>query len=166
MPYYFAYGSNMNVERVAARIGETRRALRGMLMDHRLCFDKRSRIPGIAHANVAACQGENVEGVLFELLDPAQIEQMDPFEGVPHDYVRQRHVIQTAEGGIEAWVYVALPEQTRAALKPAREYLDHLLAGKPYLSAEYHARLSQVETASGLCDATLAALGLFRHTPR
>lgn len=166
MSYYFAYGSNMNVDRVAARIGETRRVLPGVMRGYELLFDKTSLIPGIAHANVAPLSGASVEGALFELLEPAQIELMDPFEGVPHDYVRQRHVIQTAEGDIEAWVYIAVPEQTRASLKPAREYLDHLLAGKPFLSPEYHARLSQVETASGLCDVTLAMLGLSRHTPR
>lgn len=166
MPYYFAYGSNMNVERVAARIGETRRALRGVMADHQLLFDKISLVPGVAHANVAACPGENVEGVLFELLEPAQIELMDPFEGVPHDYARHRHTFQTAEGDIEAWVYIAVPGQTRSELKPAREYLDHLLAGKPFLSPEYHARLAQVETANGLSEATLAMLGLFRRSPR
>jgi gamma-glutamylcyclotransferase (GGCT)/AIG2-like uncharacterized protein YtfP len=166
MPYYFAYGSNMNVERVAARIGETRRALSGALMGYVLTFDKASRIPGIAHANVTFCPGEQVEGVLFELLEPAQIELMDPFEGVPNDYFRQRRVIHTPEGEIEAWVYMAVPERTRPALRPAREYLDHLLAGKPFLSQEYHARLAETDAVSGLCDATLAVLGLSRFSAR
>ena len=166
MAYYFAYGSNMNVERVAARIGETRRAMSGTLMDYELTFDKASGIPGIAHANVTSRPGERVEGVLFELLGPAQIELMDPFEGVPNDYLRQRRIVHTPEGEIEAWVYIAVPERTRPALKPAREYLDHLLAGKPFLSREYHARLAETDTVVGLCDATLAVLGLSRFSAR
>lgn len=166
MSYYFAYGSNMNVARVAARIGETRRALAGVLMDHELRFDKASRIPGIAHANVAALSGGRVEGVLFELREAAQIERMDPFEGVPRDYRRQRHAIHTAEGDIDAWVYIAVPERTQPSLRPAREYLEHLLAGEPFLTPEYHARLADTEAINGLCDATLAMLGLSRHTPR
>ncbi|MGC3872634.1 gamma-glutamylcyclotransferase family protein [Halomonas sp. GXIMD04776] len=136
MFYYFAYGSNMNVERVAACIGSTRRALAGTLHGFELRFDKASRIPGIAHANVAPKPDQTVEGALFELTKPGQIELMDPFEGVPHDYLRERHTIMTAEGGIEAWVYIARPERTRASLRPAREYLEHLLAGEMFLSPE------------------------------
>ena len=166
MPYYFAYGSNMNPARVAARIGPTRRVLPGVLHDHALRFDKASRVVGIAHANVTPAAGERVEGVLFELRAPGQIEQMDPFEGHPHEYRRQRLAVATREGHIEAWVYIAAPGTTAAALRPAREYLDHLLAGEPFLTAGYHARLSAVESVAGLDKASLLALGLSRHSPR
>lgn len=166
MAYYFAYGSNMNTARVMARIGETRRALAGRLVDHELRFDKASRIPGIAHANVVPSVGDNVEGVLFELIEPSQIELMDPFEGVPREYCRELRGIETGEGTIEAWVYFAVEGSTRPELRPAREYLEHLLAGKPYLSEKYHAQLAQVETVSGLCDTTLSALGLSRFSAR
>ncbi|MCK2182466.1 gamma-glutamylcyclotransferase family protein [Halomonas getboli] len=166
MPFYFAYGSNMNPARVEARIGATRRVLSGVLREHALRFDKASRIAGISHANVVAAPGERVEGALFELLEPEQIECMDPFEGYPHDYDRHRLPIHTAQGAIEAWVYMAAPGTTGDALRPAREYLEHLLAGKPFLSADYHARLSGVEAVHGLDDETLKALGLSRHSAR
>ncbi|WP_458525504.1 gamma-glutamylcyclotransferase family protein [Onishia taeanensis] len=166
MPYYFAYGSNMNVARVAARIGETRRALAGVLTDYRLSFDKASKVPGIAHANVRPAEGQRVEGALFELSHPEQIALMDPFEGHPHDYTRVRESVLTAEGHIEAWVYVAQPQRTGEALRPAREYLAHLLAGEDFLSATYHAALARVEAVEGLDDDSLSALGLYRHTPR
>ncbi|WFM72498.1 gamma-glutamylcyclotransferase family protein [Halomonas sp. CKK8] len=166
MPYYFAYGSNMNPARVAARIGATRRVLAGVLHDHALRFDKASRVAGIAHANVVPRQGERVEGALFELDDPGQIRRMDPFEGYPNEYDRHRLPVATREGAIEAWVYIAAPGTTAEALRPAREYLEHLLAGEPFLSAAYHARLSAVEAVNGLDEVTLAALGLSRHSPR
>ncbi|MBD3897683.1 gamma-glutamylcyclotransferase [Halomonas sp. ML-15] len=166
MAYYFAYGSNMNPARVEARIGTTRRVLPGTLADHALRFDKASRIPGIAHANVACQPGDRVEGALFELMGAEQIELMDPFEGVPHDYQRQRREIITHQGVIEAWVYIAVPERVRSALKPAREYVAHLLAGEAFLSADYHARLRQVDAVEGLDAATLAVLGLHASTPR
>ncbi|WP_048305714.1 gamma-glutamylcyclotransferase family protein [Halomonas sp. PR-M31] len=166
MPYYFAYGSNMNVERVAARIGQTRRVLSGIMTGYELRFDKASRIPGIAHANVAPSSGREVEGALFELMEPEQIALMDPFEGVPLDYRRERHTIKTTQGAIDAWVYLAHPERIQASLKPAREYLEHLLAGKAFLSPGYYAWLLQVEAVEGLDDATLAMLGLSSHTPR
>lgn len=166
MPWYFAYGSNMNPARVAARIGPTRRVLAGVLHDHALRFDKASRVAGIAHANVAARQGEHVEGALFELDDHVQITLMDPFEGYPNEYDRYRLPVATREGRIEAWVYIAAPGTTAEALRPAREYLEHLLAGKPFLSDAYHSRLSAVEAVTGLDEASLTALGLSRHSPR
>ncbi len=166
MPYYFAYGSNMNPARVAARIGSTRRVLAGVLHDHALRFDKASRVAGIAHANVVPRPGERVEGALFELEQPGQIRDMDPFEGYPREYDRHRLPIMTREGTLAAWVYIAAPGTTAEALRPAREYLEHLLAGESFLSPGYHARLSAVEAVAGLDEATLAALGLSRRTPR
>lgn len=166
MPYYFAYGSNMNTARVEARIGATRRALAGVLHDHALRFDKASRVPGIAHANVVPHQGERVEGALFELQHPEQIRLMDPFEGFPHEYDRHRLSVRTDEGAFEAWVYIAAPGMTAASLKPAWEYLAHLLAGKPFLSDAYHARLASTASVQGLDDRTLGRLGLSRHSPR
>lgn len=166
MAYYFAYGSNMNPARVAARIGATRAVLAGRLDNHELRFGKASRVPGIAHANVAARSGIHVEGALYELESPDQIQLMDPFEGVPHHYFRQQHPILTERGVIEAWVYIAHPGQTRAALRPAREYLEHLLAGKAFLSDEYYTRLAAVDAVEGLEDTLLTMLGLSRHSPR
>ncbi|MGM0537029.1 MAG: gamma-glutamylcyclotransferase family protein [Pseudomonadota bacterium] len=166
MPYYFAYGSNMNTARVAARIGPTRRVLAGVLHDHALRFDKASRVAGIGHANVVPRPGDSVEGALFELEQPGQIRGMDPFEGYPCEYDRHRLPIATREGDIDAWVYIAAPGTTAAALHPAREYLEHLLAGAPFLSTTYHARLSAVEAITGLDETSLASLGLSRHSPR
>ena len=166
MPWYFAYGSNMNPARVAARIGPVRRSLAGVLHDHALRFDKASRLAGIGHANVVPRPGDSVEGALFELEQPGQIRRMDPFEGYPYEYDRHRLPVVTHEGSIDAWVYIAAPGTTAASLRPAREYLEHLLAGEAFLSAAYHARLSAVEAVAGLDEATLAALGLSRDTPR
>lgn len=166
MPYYFAYGSNMNPARVAARIGATRRVLAGVLHDHALRFDKASRIAGIAHANVAPVPGERVEGALFELEHPAQIRLMDPFEGFPREYDRHRLPVVTRAGAIEAWVYIAAPGTTAPALKPAREYLAHLLAGESFLTPDYYRRLAAVEAVADLDDHALGQLGLSRDTPR
>ncbi|RDB44016.1 gamma-glutamylcyclotransferase [Halomonas sp. DQ26W] len=166
MPYYFAYGSNMNSARVEARIGATRRSLAAVLHDHALRFDKASRVAGIAHANVVPVVDERVEGALFELAEPGQIKLMDPYEGHPHEYQRHRLPVVTEEGVIQAWVYIAAPGTTADALKPASEYLAHLLAGEPFLSAEYHRQLAGVESVAGLGEPALKLLGLSRHTPR
>jgi gamma-glutamylcyclotransferase (GGCT)/AIG2-like uncharacterized protein YtfP len=165
MPFYFAYGSNMNLARVVARIGRTRRALSGVLHDHALRFDKASRVAGIAHANVVPVSGDRVEGALFELETPDQIQLMDPYEGYPREYDRHRLPIVTHEGPIEAWVYIASPGTTAGSLKPAREYLAHLLAGEPFLTPDYLARLARVEAVTGLDETALVRLSLSRHRP-
>ena len=69
--FYFAYGSNMNPERVADRglftRGETGATLRGF----RMLFNKRSTgIPGVGHANIEYDKKSVVEGVLYELAYP------------------------------------------------------------------------------------------------
>jgi gamma-glutamylcyclotransferase (GGCT)/AIG2-like uncharacterized protein YtfP len=163
MPFYFAYGSNMNPARVVARIGSTRRVLSGVLHDHALRFDKASRVAGIAHANVVPESGGRVEGALFELQTPEQIRLMDPYEGYPREYDRHRLSVCTHEGLIEAWVYIAATGTTAESLKPAREYLAHLLAGEPFLTPDYLARLANVEAVTGLDETALIRLGLSRH---
>lgn len=166
MSWYFAYGSNMNEARVTARIGDTQRVLAGVLRDYGLRFNKASKVPGIAHANVVSVLGECVEGALFELSHPQQIHDMDPFEGYPHEYGRELLPIHTSEGVMEAWVYIGAQNRLAEMLKPAREYLEHLLAGRDFLSPDYHAALSRVDVVEGLDDATLKQLGLSRHSPR
>lgn len=163
--YYFAYGSNMNAARMQARVGDTRRMLAARLVGWRLYFDKASRVDGIAHANVRKEGGEHVEGVLYELTHPAQIRDMDPFENHPDEYCRQVEWVDTADGPLAAWVYVALPEKTGSGRLPAREYLGHLLAGRAFLSSDYFERLSAQRCIDSLGDDALRSLGISRTTP-
>ena len=142
--YYFAYGSNMNPARVEKRQMGFVSAMAGKLYDYELVFNKRSvKYPGAASANITRAPGSVTEGVLYRLLEPGQILMMDPFEGYPRRYDRQALTIHTASGAQQAWVYIANLEFIAEGLNPARWYLDHLLAGKSYLSAPYHARLSR-----------------------
>ncbi|WP_106479057.1 gamma-glutamylcyclotransferase family protein [Phytohalomonas tamaricis] len=162
MGYYFAYGSNMNEARMQARVGGTRRALAGRLEHWELTFDKASRVAGLSHANVRPAAGHHVEGVLYELVEDAQISLMDPFEGYPVEYDRQLMVIESREGPIEAWVYIASAARTGERLRPAQEYMHHLLAGRAFLSESYHAKLQAQPSVEALSDETLSMLGLTR----
>ncbi len=143
--YYFAYGSNMNQGRV------TRRSMRfdslhpGKLQNFRLAFNKRSiKFPGAASANVVEHPGALTEGVLYRLTDPDQITLMDPFEGYPVRYDRLPLAVECDEGLVEAWVYIANFAYVEEGLRPARWYLEHLLAGKPFLSDAYYSALQSV----------------------
>lgn len=151
---YFAYGSNMNPERVRERGIEFEHACGARLPGYALVFDKTSRKhAGVGHANLLPAPGRVAEGVLYFLRSPAEIGKMDRFESTPINYSREiiRVAVEsvdvpstTAETGgwVATWTYFANPAVRQPALKPPRSYLEHLLAGRPYLSAEYYEALA------------------------
>ena len=144
--FYFAYGSNMNPARVTRRKFQFEDYDRGTLEDFALAFNKRSSVhPGAASANVIVEQGSRVEGLVYRMVEETQIEVMDPFEGYPIRYRRERLPIQFRGDTVAAWVYLANRDFIADGLKPLKWYLDHLLAGQPHLSEDYYARLCQVE---------------------
>lgn len=143
MPYYFAYGSNMNPARMQARGLRVEEALSGHLPGFALCFNKRAHDhPGRAYANIRHQAGGVVEGVLYRLADQHEIFKLDHFEGTPVYYSRERLAVQSERGLITAWVYIANPFWRSEGLAPSRAYLEHLLAGREYLSADYWAALA------------------------
>lgn len=152
MVWYFAYGSNMN----PARLGDQRlkeRAVRmgsrigGRLDGWRLVFNKIARTPaGAAAGNIVAAPGEAVHGTLNEMPE-AGLEVLDLWEGVAGGHYTRRTVpVVRADTGetVDAVVYVAL--KVGEGLRPTREYLDHLLAGRDLLPADYWERLSATPT--------------------
>lgn len=146
--YYFAYGSNMNAERVDERGIGFDEVLGGRLSGFGLRFQKISRDhQGAGHANIVYSRTEVVEGVMFRLVDEAQIVKMDPFERAPVNYSREVVTIATHRGDVTAWTYFANSAVIAPDLKPPRWYLDHLLAGGEHLSAEYLARLEAIQCA-------------------
>ena len=145
MPYYFAYGSNMNPRRVARRGLAVKEAMPGRLKDMALQFNKRSRHnPEWACANVGYSPGSMVEGVLYRLADHGQIRFMDPFEGAPRYYSRELFPVDTDMGVIQAWVYIANPAVIDEQALPLRWYLGQLLEGREFLSPDYVDRLKAV----------------------
>ncbi|MBS7660753.1 gamma-glutamylcyclotransferase [Pseudomonas lalucatii] len=143
MGWYFAYGSNMNPARMQARGLCVREAMAGSLPGFALCFNKRAvDRPGCAYANIRHQRGAVVEGVLYRLAELGEIAKLDPFEGTPIYYSRERLAILTVHGVQPAWVYIANPAFREEGLLPARDYLEHLLAGRQYLSEPYWSLLA------------------------
>ncbi|MCZ6710516.1 MAG: gamma-glutamylcyclotransferase [Gammaproteobacteria bacterium] len=143
---YFAYGSNMNVDRMRERGMNVESAVDGRAHGLKLQFQKASRQhAGAGHANVAYAPGSIVEGVLYTLSSSEEISRMDPFELAPVNYSREVVQIATAQGVVSSWIYFANPAVLQPGLKPPRSYLDHLLAGKPFLSASYYQMLQSWE---------------------
>ncbi len=135
---YFAYGSNMNPARVEARGLLVERAEGARLAGFRLQFDKTSKKhPDVGHANLVYAPDSVVEGVLYWLESPGEIAKMDPFESAPVNYSREVVRVVAVSGSITTWTYFANPAVRREGLKPPRSYLEHLLAGEPFLSSGY-----------------------------
>jgi gamma-glutamylcyclotransferase (GGCT)/AIG2-like uncharacterized protein YtfP len=151
--FYFAYGSNMNPARMAARGLIWHEQQPAVLPRHGLRFNKRaSDRPCCAYANVVHAPAESVEGVLYRLQDSAEISKLDEFEGAPRLYSREVFLLQAAGRVIPAWVYIANPAVIAADLLPEAWYMQHLLAGRDYLSAPYYQRL-QVQAAHPVHEA-------------
>lgn len=142
--YYFAYGSNMNPARVEQRQMSFVSAEAALLHGYAMCFNKRSvKYPGAASANVVEAPDAVTEGVLYRLEHPEQITMMDPFEGYPVRYDRQPLPVRLQQGGqVHAWVYIANADHIAEGLAPTRWYLEHLLAGRDFLSDAYVEQLA------------------------
>ncbi|NQD91736.1 gamma-glutamylcyclotransferase [Pseudomonas sp. CrR25] len=143
MSWYFAYGSNMNPRRMQERGLTVREALPGRLPGFALCFNKRAvDRPGCAYANIRHQRDGVVEGVLYRLAELDEVAKLDPFEGAPIFYSRERLAILAGHGVQPAWVYIANPAFREDGLLPARDYLEHLLAGRAFLSDAYWSALA------------------------
>ncbi len=143
MNWYFAYGSNMNPARLAddrlkpkgvalgLRVG-------GRLDGWRLTFDKIARAPkGAGAGNIVVAPGNVVHGTLNEM-PPVGLDVLDVWEGVAGGhYERQTVPVVRADTGetVEAVTYVAL--LVGEGLRPRRDYLGHLLAGRDLLPEKY-----------------------------
>ncbi len=137
--YYFAYGSNMNPARMKARGMMVADMQPGTLQGMRLAFNKRAAdAPNFSCANVVYDTRSLVEGVLYRLAGIEEIGKMDYYEGTPRFYSRDIFTIETAAGAVPAWVYIANAAVISEGLKPSQQYLQHLLAGREFLSSEYY----------------------------
>lgn len=142
--HYFAYGSNMNPDRMTARGVTFQRFLAGRLSGFGLRFDKRSgHRDEVGHANIAYTRHGEVQGVLYHLQSPTDIVLLDVYEGSPIGYSREVFSIETDEGPVHAWVYVANRAVIDSSLLPEQRYLNHLLAARELYSEEYHQWLLQ-----------------------
>ncbi len=142
---YFAFGSNMNPQRMRDRGVSFIDHFSGYLEHHDLVFDKRCDArPSVGHANIRYSRGARVEGVVYVLAAPGEIERLDRFERNTVNYSRELFEVVTPRGTCWAWTYVGNRAVLGRGLRPERAYLDHLLAAGDLLSAGYLARLRKV----------------------
>ena len=151
MRWYFAYGSNMSTARLFGRLAGEGVAcdarIGGRLDGWRLTFDKVARAPtGAGAGNIVPAAGDCVHGTL-NALPPQGFDILDVHEGVAGGHYERRLVpVVRADSGetVQAVTYVAL--KVGAGLRPTRDYLGHLLAGRDLLPADYWERLRATPT--------------------
>ena len=146
--YYFAYGSNMDLDKMRYMVGANFKSYqRGVLKDYELVFNK-ALGGGTAAANIVPKEGSVVEGVLYELEDPYyDYFSLDMWEGYPDHYTVEILQVETEDDKtLPAVVYVAHPSKVKEGLKPTEEYFLHLLEAcrLGILSEEYCQRLRRM----------------------
>ena len=144
---YFAYGSNMNAERMRARGVAFSDRIPGWLDHFELCFNKRAHgKQGVGYANIRYRPGGRVYGAIYTLENPADIRLLDPYEGNPVRYGREPFAIASETGDHHAWIYMANQAWLDNTVLPEQAYIRHLLAGDDLYPADYRERILAQQT--------------------
>lgn len=146
---YFAYGSNMDKERMTERgIHFTSRSF-AQLVNYKLVFNKKATChQNCAYANIIESVNSIVEGVLYTFQD-TEIELLDYVEGYPEHYIGLEVMVKDKNGtAIHAITYKACEEKLVEGAYPKKSYLKYLLEGRDLLSETYYKQLCETKT----CD--------------
>ena len=130
--FYFAYGSNMSLERMTERCGKENFVDLG-----------KAQLPGYSfyfygrgHANIRPMASQTIEGVLFQIQDSC-LKSLDQVEGYPNTYQRQAVKVNWKDTNVLAQAYIVEKDQTVGT--PTAEYYQIVLSGaqEHNLSASY-----------------------------
>lgn len=124
---YFAYGSNIDIERLRFRVETHLEPLRAgtpyTLQNYKLIFNAGAMFGAHCYANIIPQQGESVEGILYDMT-PEQFDSLDRYEALYNKYFFS--IDNTTLG----CVYIAKKEHTeRRPKKPTLEYLNIIIDG-------------------------------------
>jgi len=125
---YFAYGSNMSVPRIQARIPGAEFVSVAGLREHRLTFSKPgSDDSGKCDALFTGRDDDLVYGVVY-LITPQEKLILDHYEGLGvHYLVKSARVLSYNSGDLDVFLYVAT--EVLENLKPYSWYKRHVLHG-------------------------------------
>ena len=127
---------------------------RAVLQGHRMLFNKmalRENLPAdIGFASIVECPGETVEGILYDLVED-HLERLDESERYPGHYDRIEIVIESEGDDVTCFAYKAQPDKVASGLRPSRNYLNHILSAKDFLSVQYYNALDRSQTYEDDC---------------
>lgn len=145
--FYFAYGSNLSLARLRARVPSAQRLGIYALPEHQLRFHKAGR-DGSAKCDAWLCEGVEhiVHGAVFAM-SPADKPALDEAEGLGWGYAEKQVAVVGPDGeALEAFTYCAI--RLDPSLRPYHWYLDHVLRGAQEcgLPEEYIMAIRQIES--------------------
>lgn len=140
---YFAYGSNLDDNRMISRGINFTSKEKGILKGYRFIINKISqKNPNIGFANIIKDENSEVEGIIYEV-NINDILSLDKYEGAPKHYRRETLNVNNEE----VIVYIANDSWTSVdELYTTEEYKNHILEGKDYLSKKYFNQLLKIKT--------------------
>jgi gamma-glutamylcyclotransferase len=143
--FYFAYGSNMAIQRFKARVPSGETVGVAVLDGYQLAFHKRS-FDGSAKCDVIETRAkeDRVYGVVYEI-SADELPRLDLVEGKGFGYER-RSVRVTAQGGAPIFAECYFATDIGAETAPYSWYLYHVLTGaqQERLPAWYIAQIASV----------------------
>jgi gamma-glutamylcyclotransferase (GGCT)/AIG2-like uncharacterized protein YtfP len=120
---YFAYGANIDPDRMATRVPDARSLGPARLDGYRLEFTIRDRDWGGGVVNIAPDTEASVWGVLWQAADDA-FAVLDTYRGESSAQRRETVTCDGAEGPVDAFTYRV--DQIANHVKPTALYLAHL----------------------------------------
>lgn len=147
--YYFAYGSNMSLKRLQARVPSARPVGLAHLEAHQLRFHKRGKDDSAkADAYLTGDSSDRVVGVLF-IIDPDEKHHLDRAEGLGFGYdIKEVELAFGARGTITAFTYFAI--HIDPSLKPYHWYKHHVISGakEAGLPFDYQHKIEQFSSVT------------------
>ena len=137
--WYFAYGSNMNPQRMLERGVPFDQCVPAVLRDHTLTFNKRGLRGREAYAHATREKGVELPGLLYRVSGRG-LRALDRYEGVAAGHyrresmemaVRADHALPTHR--VTAWVYLAEDEHVQDGLPVSDGYMQHIRRGHAIL---------------------------------
>lgn len=148
----FAYGSNMLLERLHARVPQARLVSNGQLTGWRFALNIRSEDGSAKATAIHTGQPQDVlHGVIYEL-DEAGKRILDRYEDVGGSYRIEHATAETNASQREVYLYIGNESRIAEGLEPYDWYLGFILAGARQRGLP-GAFIEDLLSVSSVCDA-------------
>lgn len=121
---YVAYGSNMNIHRMAKSCPFAKVLGVGELEDYRLTF--RGKRKGVAC--IEQCKGQKTPVVLWKV-DCRWAKFLDKFATISKKYIKKQVTVQFRNNTLEADVYVIANKYSEFPARPSQYYIETMVEG-------------------------------------
>ncbi len=124
--WYFAYGSNLNVDQLKSRIGQWQLSRRALVRSYRLIFNVYSKKRNGYTANLQPSTNfeDTVSGVVYRI-DQTQLSELEKFEGLPATDVS----VELEDGNEISHAKVFLWKISEKEHEPPKDYRRLIEAG-------------------------------------